>query len=473
MMIYNIGLIGLGTMGSALARNFASHGYKVAVYNRTAEKTDEFIAKYSKSSGQFGGFYDLENFVKNLEKPRKIILMVSAGSAVDQTIEALMPLLEKDDIILDGGNSHFKDTEKRLEKLAAHEVRFLGVGISGGEKGALEGPSIMPGGSEDAWKECQPMLEKIAARDFSDRPCVAYMGAGGAGHYVKMVHNGIEYGIMQLIAEAYGLMKSIGKNPIGLSNLEIAKVFEKWNQGKLSSYLIEITSKVLQKNDLVDSILDVAGQKGTGIWTSVEALEKGIPVNTILEATFARSISAQKNLRLRLASKFAQQFPRVKEPLKNAGTKLNIDLLEDALLAAIFMTYAQGFSMLNETNLSNRSEIARIWQGGCIIRARMLEKIQGIFQQPGRAQPIENLLETFNKTFDDSDLLINSLEKLVILAIETHQPIPAFSSTLEYFKAMTSAQLTTNLIQGLRDYFGAHGFYRIGEQEISHGDWEE
>jgi 6-phosphogluconate dehydrogenase len=467
----SIGLIGLGTMGSALARNMASKGFSVTVYNRTYEKTKEFLEKYAtESEGKardlemnLFGFEHLDDFVNNLQKPRRIVLMVPAGKPIDEMIDHITPLLEEGDILIDGGNSWYKDTQTRQEKLKHQGIHFIGMGISGGEKGALIGPSMMPGGSPEAWEKCREIFEACAARDFSGKPCVAYMGEGGSGHYVKMVHNGIEYAVMQLISEAYDLMKNVA----GYENDEIAEVFEQWNKGPLQSFLIEIAGAVMRKKEgnvyMIDMILDIAGQKGTGIWTTLEALEQGIPVNTIAEAVFARAISAQKKLRTRLA------LEKKTNDKKTSATEFR-ESLEKALLQATSIAYAQGFALLRSAPFAeslNLAEIARIWQGGCIIRARMLEKIEKSF-----ASRKEYLLEDFKGEETEKGTL-ESLKSVVTRAIEHDRPVPAFSSGLQYYQSMTTNPLNTNMIQALRDYFGAHGFQRKDKEGNFHGNWDE
>ncbi|MEK7544674.1 MAG: NADP-dependent phosphogluconate dehydrogenase [Patescibacteria group bacterium] len=445
----HIGLIGLGTMGASLARNLAHRAYKVAVYNRTFEKTEEFLNKYA-SEGEFQGCETLEDFVKSIQAPRRIILMVQAGAAVDEMLEKLMPLMEKGDSVMDGGNSFYKDTETRQKKFAERGLFFFGVGVSGGEKGALEGPSIMPGGPAEAWKLFQEPLEKIAAHDFEDRPCVAYMGAGGSGHAVKMVHNGIEYGMMQLIGEAYML----GAN---------GEMFAEWSTGKLQGYLIEIAAKIFNKKEILEKILDVAGQKGTGIWTSQEALAHGVPVNTITEAVFARALSAKKNLR--------KHSEKPKALKSSAPFALPKEILESTLELGFLTCYTQGFDLLNEMNFSQKakkSEIARVWQGGCIIRSQMLKMIKIAFEKNEEIHLFEN--EEIQKKIQEN---LPALRELVKTAVEKGIPVTAFGSVVAYIDTLATENLKgISLIQALRDCFGAHTYQRSDKDGTFHTDWE-
>lgn len=442
-MMSEIGIIGLGTMGNALTQNLLNKGFRVSVFNRTSEKTDEFVKKFGVKNLQT--FHKLKQCIENLQRPRKVIIMVSAGKPVDEMIANLKPLLKKGDCIMDGGNSHYKDTERRQNELEKSGIMLLGCGISGGEKGALQGPSIMPGGTQKGWKLFQPILEKIAARDFSGRPCVAYIGEGGAGHFVKMIHNGIEYALMQCISEIYALGAT-------------QKMFEEWKNGKLNGYLIEETANVLSKKDfhghmLIDEILDVAEQKGTGIWTAQESLEEGIAVNTIFEAVAARSLSTWKDLRIKLSKNFRKNL---KSP------KIKKQTLENALFAALLTSFAQGFSLLEKYN---GEQIARIWQGGCIIRSKILKNIQKTFAKNN------------SHLFEDQEiqkLLKNAIPKLRITvqaAIKSQIATPGLGSALSYFDTLTSQKLPVNLIQALRDAFGAHGFEKINQKGIFHTDW--
>lgn len=430
-------------MGSALARNLLNKGFRVSVFNRTWEKTDEFLKKYRSENLQT--FHELEKCIQSLEKPRKVILMVPAGDAVDEMIGKLKPLLGEGDALMDGGNSHYRDTERRQNELRKKGIFMLGCGISGGEKGALEGPSMMPGGPQKAWKLFQEVLEKIAAKDFSGHSCVAYMGEGGAGHYVKMIHNGIEYALMQCISEIYALGAT-------------QKMFEEWENSQLNGYLIEETANVLAKKDalgrtLIDTILDVAGQKGTGIWTVQESLEQGTMVNTIFEAVAARSLSTWKYLRAKLSKNLNE---------KSKPPKIKKEILENALLAAFLISFAQGFSLLEKYN---RYEISRIWQGGCIIRSKLLKNIQKAF-----AKNISHLFESQ----EIQKLLKNAIPGLRITlqtAIKSQIATPCLFSALAYFDTLTSKNLPINLIQALRDAFGAHGYRKINQKGIFYTDW--
>lgn len=430
-------------MGNALARNLLNKEFRVSVFNRTQEKTDEFLKKYRSENLQT--FHELEKCIQSLKKPRKVILMVPAGDAVDEMIGKLKPLLGKGDALMDGGNSHYRDTERRQNELQKKGIFMLGCGISGGEKGALEGPSMMPGGSKQAWKLFQEVLEKIAAKDFSGHHCVAYMGEGGAGHYVKMIHNGIEYALLQCISEIYALGTT-------------QKMFEKWGSGPFGGYLMEETANVLAKKDalgnaLIDQILDVAGQKGTGIWTVQESLEQGTMVNTIFEAVAIRSLSTLKDLRMKLSKNFNKNS---KPP------KIKKEILKNALLAASLISFAQGFSLLEKFN---RVQIAQIWQGGCIIRSKLLKNIQKAF-----AKNISHLFENQ----EIQKLLKNAVPALQITlqtAIKSQITTPGLASALAYFETLTSKKLPINLIQALRDAFGAHGYQKINQKGIFHTNW--
>lgn len=469
MKMYNFGLVGLAVMGQNLARNIAHKGFSIAVYNRTASKTEEFVNTFG-HEGEIGGAATAEEFVAMLEKPRKIMLLVKAGAPVDAMIETLLPYLEKDDIIIDGGNSHFSDTRRRFDYLATKGIRFLGVGVSGGEEGALEGPSLMPGGEKATYEEVAPIFTKIAAQ-VSDGPCCSYVGENGAGHYVKMVHNGIEYGDMQLICEAYFLMKEL----LGMSAAEIGDVFEEWNKGLLDSYLMEISAKILKKADpetgepLVEMILDKAGQKGTGKWTSQDALDLGVPIPTIVEAVFARGMSSYKEERIKAASLL--KGPRVQFSGDKKGF---IDAIYSALYASKICSYAQGFALIRAAASEygwqiNYGDTALLWRGGCIIRAVFLEDIKKAFV----ANPdLTNLLldPFFMKAINEHQ---EKWREVLIEGIRYGIPMPAFSASLNYFDSYRREFLPANLIQGQRDFFGAHTYERIDKEGVFHAEWEE
>jgi len=463
----DIGLIGLAVMGQNLVLNMERHGFRVAVYNRTAERTREFMAERAAGKKIQPG-YTVEEFVNLLKRPRKIMLMVQAGKPVDEVIARLKPHLEPGDLMIDGGNSFFQDTERRSQELAADGIQFMGVGISGGEEGALWGPSIMPGGGREAYALVEPIFTAIAARVDGD-PCVTYIGPRGAGHYVKMVHNGIEYADMQLIAEAYDLLR----RGLGLTAGELHQVFARWNEGVLSSYLIEITADIFTRTDeetgrpLVDLILDQAGQKGTGRWTSQNALELGVPTPTINAAVEARIISAYKAERERAAGVLAGPQARYQ-----GDQEAFIDAVGDALYAAKICSYAQGFALLRAASREydyglNYSEIARIWRGGCIIRARFLDDVCVAYA--GDPDLPNLLLAPF---FRDAVASRQAGWRHVVrTAVELGVPTPAMSASLAYFDAYRSARLPANLIQAQRDYFGAHTYRRVDREGIFHTEW--
>ncbi|MCQ8106055.1 decarboxylating NADP(+)-dependent phosphogluconate dehydrogenase [Methylomonas sp. SURF-2] len=464
----NIGLIGLAVMGQNLVLNMNDHGFKVAVYNRTTSKVDEFLEGPAQGS-QVVGTYSLRELVDSLETPRKVMLMVKAGSVVDQYIEDLLPLLSPGDIIIDGGNSLFTDTDRRTAYLTEKGLLYIGTGVSGGEEGARHGPSIMPGGNKAAWPTVKPIFQAISAHVDGD-PCCEWVGDNGAGHYVKMVHNGIEYGDMQLICEAYQLLSE----GLGLSTDEMQAIFAEWNQGELSSYLIEITANILAyKEDngqpLLHSILDTAGQKGTGKWTGINALDLGIPLTLIGESVFARCLSAQKDERVRAAKvlpKPAASFSGDKPAM--------IEAIRQALYASKIISYAQGFRLMREAAKEykvslNYGDIALMWRGGCIIRSQFLNDIK---QAYSKNPDLENLLL--------ADFFIDAMKqaeagwrRAVILGIQLGIPTPAFSSALAYFDGYRSERLPANLLQAQRDYFGAHSYERIDKPrgEFFHTDW--
>jgi len=462
-----IGVIGLAVMGKNLALNIESRGYSVAVYNRSREKTDEFLQEAKGKN--VVGTYSIEEFVNALEKPRKILLMVKAGAATDATIEQLKPHLEKGDIVIDGGNTYFKDTQRRNKELAELGIHFIGTGVSGGEEGALKGPSIMPGGQKEAHELVRPIFEAIAAK-VDGEPCTTYIGPDGAGHYVKMVHNGIEYGDMQLIAEAYFLLKHV----LGLNAQELHEVFAEWNKGELDSYLIEITADIFTKIDeetgkpLVDVILDKAGQKGTGKWTSQNALDLGVPLPIITESVFARFISAMKEERMKASKLLAG--PAVK-PYE--GDRVHfIEAVRRALYMSKICSYAQGFAQMKaaseEYNWNLQyGNIAMIFRGGCIIRAQFLQKIKEAYD---RDPALPNLL--LDPYFKDIvENYQQSLREIVATAAMRGIPVPAFASALAYYDSYRMETLPANLIQAQRDYFGAHTYERIDKEGIFHTEW--
>ena len=465
----DIGLIGLAVMGQNLVLNMNDHGYKVAVFNRTIAKVDAFLKGPAKGT-EVVGTHSLKEFVFALERPRKVMLMIRAGSSVDEMIEEVLPFLEKGDIIIDGGNSHFPDSERRFKDLKEKGILFIGTGISGGEEGARHGPSIMPGGNPDAWPEVKPIFQDIAAKSEEGEPCCDWVGEGGAGHYVKMVHNGIEYGDMQIICEAYELLSS----KLGMGTEELSKTFNEWNQGELNSYLIEITSQIFAFKDedgtpLVEKVLDVAGQKGTGKWTGISALDMGMPVTLIGEAVFARCLSALKDQRVEMSQHF-------KGPSKefSGDKKKMISDIKDALYASKIISYVQGFMLMRgaagefKWNL-NYGSIALMWRGGCIIRSRFLGEIK----------------KAFDKTKDLESLLLDDFFKKEILkaeegwrcvvshAAEFGVPAPCFSTSLSFFDGYRSSRLPANLLQAQRDFFGAHTYERVDQPRgtFFHTNW--
>jgi 6-phosphogluconate dehydrogenase len=463
-----IGVVGLAVMGRNLALNIESRGHAVSVFNRSREKTDELIAEFP--DRKLVPAFTLEAFVESLEKPRRILLMVKAGEATDATIAALKPLLDKGDILIDGGNTHFTDTIRRNQELAKAELHFIGTGVSGGEEGALHGPSIMPGGPRDAYELVAPILTEIAAKAPDGAPCVAYMGPDGAGHFVKMVHNGIEYGDMQLIAESYAVLKSV----LGLSNEELGKVYTEWNQGELDSYLIEITSKIFGKKDeetgkyLVDVILDRAAQKGTGKWTSQNALDLGVPLPLITESVFARVLSSLKTERV--AASQVLTGPAAK-PF--AGDRAAfIEAVRRALYLSKVISYAQGFAQLRAASDEYKWDlqygtIAKIFRAGCIIRARFLQKITDAYAHDAKLANL--LLDPYFR-----DVAANyqaALREVVTAAVSAGVPVPAFSSAIAYFDGYRSETVPANLVQAQRDFFGAHTFERVDRPGSFHADW--
>ncbi|WP_025948594.1 NADP-dependent phosphogluconate dehydrogenase [Geobacillus thermocatenulatus] len=462
-----IGVIGLAVMGKNLALNIESKGYSVAVYNRSREKTDEFLQEAKGKN--IVGTYSIEEFVNALEKPRKILLMVKAGAPTDATIEQLKPHLEKGDIVIDGGNTYFKDTQRRNEELAKLGIHFIGTGVSGGEEGALKGPSIMPGGQKEAHELVRPIFEAIAAK-VDGQPCTTYIGPDGAGHYVKMVHNGIEYGDMQLIAEAYFLLKHV----LGMDAAELHEVFADWNKGELNSYLIEITADIFTKIDeetgkpLVDVILDKAGQKGTGKWTSQNALDLGVPLPIITESVFARFISAMKDERVKASKVLAG--PAVKPFEGDRGHF--IEAVRRALYMSKICSYAQGFAQMKAASEEyswnlRYGDIAMIFRGGCIIRAQFLQKIKEAYD---RDPALSNLL--LDPYFQDIvERYQDALREIVATAAMRGIPVPGFASALAYYDSYRTAVLPANLIQAQRDYFGAHTYERVDKEGIFHTEW--
>jgi len=465
----DIGLIGLAVMGENLVLNMESKGFQVAVYNRTTSKVDAFVS--GRGAGKkIIGCHDLAALAAALSKPRKAMIMVKAGSAVDETIEQLLAVFEKGDVIIDGGNSNYQDTMRRTAYVESKGLLYIGTGVSGGEEGALTGPSIMPGGSPAAWPLVKPILQAIAAKVESGVPCCDWVGENGAGHFVKMVHNGIEYGDMQLICETYDIMKNI----MGLSCEKMGDVFDDWNKGELGSYLIEITRDILRYKDedgspLVEKILDTAGQKGTGKWTGIAALEFGVPLTLIGEAVFGRCLSAAKDERVKASRDFSGP-----QPAFTGDKKAFIDDLRKALYAAKVVSYAQGYLLMREAakeykwNLNNGG-IALMWRGGCIIRSVFLGKIKEAFDKnPG----LENLLldPFFTAVIKDAQ---DSWRRVVAAAVTNGIPTPALSSALAYFDGYRSERLPANLLQAQRDYFGAHTYERLDRKrgEFFHTNW--
>ncbi|MEC1903035.1 NADP-dependent phosphogluconate dehydrogenase [Bacillus atrophaeus] len=462
-----IGVIGLAVMGKNLALNIESRGFSVSVYNRSSSKTEEFLQEAQGKN--VVGTYSIEEFVQSLEAPRKILLMVKAGAATDATIQSLLPHLEKDDILIDGGNTYYKDTQRRNKELAESGIHFIGTGVSGGEEGALKGPSIMPGGQKEAHELVKPILEAIAAK-VDGEACTTYIGPDGAGHYVKMVHNGIEYGDMQLISESYFILKQV----LGLSAEELHEVFAEWNKGELDSYLIEITADIFTKKDeetgkpLVDVILDKAGQKGTGKWTSQSALDLGVPLPIITESVFARFISAMKAERVKASGLLAG--PEAKPVTENKAEL--IEAVRKALFMSKICSYAQGFAQMkaasDEYNWDLKyGEIAMIFRGGCIIRAAFLQQIKEAYD---REPELDNLLlDNYFKNIVES--YQGALRQVISLAVSQGVPVPSFSSALAYYDSYRTAVLPANLIQAQRDYFGAHTYERTDKEGVFHTEW--
>ncbi|MDR1517876.1 MAG: decarboxylating NADP(+)-dependent phosphogluconate dehydrogenase [Dysgonamonadaceae bacterium] len=465
----DIGLIGLAVMGENLVLNMESKGYTVGVFNRTVEKVDAFVNGRGKGKN-FIGAHSLKELVDSLQRPRKVMMLVKAGNPVDDFIEQLIPLLEAGDIIIDGGNSHFPDTIRRAKYLESKGLLYIGTGVSGGEEGALKGPSIMPGGSPAAWQYVKEIFQSISAKVDGGTPCCDWVGENGAGHFVKMVHNGIEYGDMQIINEAYQLMKDL----LGMGAFEQHEVFKKWNARKLNSYLIEITRDILAFKDtdgspLVEHILDTAGQKGTGKWTAVTALNMGIPLTLIGESVFSRCLSAQKELRVKASRVISGTKPQFK-----GDKKQFIADLEQAVYAAKIISYAQGYDLMMEAAKEykwklNYGGIASLWRGGCIIRSVFLNDIEKAFASNPK---LENLL--FDPFFKNSvETAQEGCRRVCAAALENGIPVPALTSALCYFDGFRSERLPANLLQAQRDYFGAHQYERTDKPrgEFFHTDW--
>lgn len=466
----DIALIGLAVMGQNLVLNMNDRGFQVAVYNRTPSKVTDFLEGPARGT-RVAGATSLEELVGLLNRPRRIMFMVRAGTAVDELIEKLLPLLDDGDILIDGGNSHFQDTERRVAALRQRGIHFLGMGVSGGEEGARHGPSLMPGGSPEAWPAVQDLFQAIAARVSDGSPCCDWMGDGGAGHFVKMVHNGIEYGDMQLIAEAYDLMRNLA----GMAPDAIGKVFQGWNQGPLKSYLVEITAEILHRRDadgsfLIDAILDAAGQKGTGKWTAINALELGTPLTLIAEAVWARSLSALHEER--------QHASRLLQGPKPGGPGVSVDeFLEDlqkALYASKILSYAQGYMLLRSADREfnwnlNLGGIALVWRAGCIIRSAFLDRIHAAFT---RQADLENLLVDSDFR-EEVGAAQGAWRRTVGRAVQAGIPVPAMASGLAFYDGYRRERLPANLIQAQRDYFGAHTYERVDRPRgrFFHTDW--
>ncbi len=469
MKRYDIGLIGLAVMGENLVLNMESKGFSVAVYNRTVEKVERFLE--GRAAGKnIGGAFTLGELVDKLKKPRKVMMMVKAGSAVDTIIDHLIPLLEKGDIIIDGGNSNFNDSIRRTAKVEEKGLLYIGTGVSGGEEGALKGPSIMPGGSNAAWPFVKEIFQAVSAKVEDGSPCCEWVGENGAGHYVKMVHNGIEYGDMQLICETYQMMKVL----LGMNADEMHEVFANWNKGELDSYLIEITRDILEYKDtdgepLVEKILDTAGQKGTGKWTGISALEEGVPLTLIAEAVFARCLSAMKDERVK-ASKILTGPEVSFDGDKNAF----IEDLHNALYLAKIVSYAQGYTLMRAAAKShgwnlNYGGIALMWRGGCIIRSAFLGKIKAAFDSNPMLDNV--LLDPFFK--EKADKCHLSLRRIVAAAAMNGISIPSLSAALSYYDGYRTERLPANLLQAQRDYFGAHTYERVDDERgnFHHTNW--
>ncbi len=464
----DIGLIGLAVMGENLVLNMESKGYTVAVYNRTTEKVDRFVGGRGKGK-KFIAAHSVEELCRAIERPRKVMMLVKAGPAVDQLIEQLIPCLEPGDVIIDGGNTHFPDTIRRTRYVESKGLLYIGTGVSGGEEGALNGPSMMPGGSKAAWELVKPIFQSICARA-DGMPCCDWVGEDGAGHFVKMVHNGIEYGDMQLICETYQIMRDL----LGMSNAEMHEVFREWNQGELDSYLIEITRDILAYRDAsgaytLDTILDAAGQKGTGKWTATAALDEGVPLTLITEAVFARSLSAMKDERVAAASELTGPTPTF-----TGDRAAFVSDLRDALYAAKIVSYAQGYALMREAARTygwqlNNGGIALMWRGGCIIRSAFLGKIKEAFD---RRPDLTNLL--LDPFFKEKVLAAQAgWRRVVAAAVANGIPVPSMGAALSYFDGYRTERLPANLLQAQRDFFGAHTYERTDQPrgEFFHTNW--
>lgn len=468
-MEFDIGVIGLAVMGQNLILNMNDHGFKVLAHNRSVRKIDDFLAGPAANTN-IRGAYSLQELVDQLKKPRRIMLMVRAGDVVDQFIEQLIPLLEEGDIVIDGGNSNFPDTSRRVEQLKTQGLHYIGTGVSGGEEGARFGPSIMPGGDAVAWPHVKPIFQAISAKTLNNEPCCDWVGEGGAGHFVKMVHNGIEYGDMQLIGEVYHFMKSA----LAISHEEMSKLFAEWNQTELESYLVEITADILAEKDedgspLVEIILDAAGQKGTGKWTGINALDLGTPLTLITESVFARCLSSLKEQRVAAQAHFDRSIPAIE-----GEASVWVDDLRQALLAAKIISYAQGFMLMRQASAEhawelNVGNVALMWRGGCIIRSAFLDNIRNAYSK----QPDLDFLgsDAWFKSILESCL--PAWRRVVAKSIEIGLPMPCMASALTFFDGYTTAQLPANLIQAQRDYFGAHTYERIDRPrgEMFHTNW--
>jgi 6-phosphogluconate dehydrogenase len=467
-MAQSFGLIGLAVMGENLALNVERNGFPITVYNRSPEKTNTFMAERAKGKNVVAA-YSLEEFVQSLERPRRILVMVKAGAPVDAVIEQLKPLLDQDDMIIDGGNSLYEDTERRVKDLESTGLQFIGMGVSGGEEGALNGPSLMPGGTRAAYEAIEPIVTKIAAQ-VDDGPCVTYIGPGGSGHYVKMVHNGIEYGDMQLIAEAYDLLR----NTLGLDHNQLQEVFAEWNTtDELNSFLIEITANIFKKLDpntgmpLVDVIMDAAGQKGTGRWTVVSALELGVSIPTITAAVNARIMSSYKKERVEASKQLTGPTGKY-----DGDTQSFINKIRDALYCSKICSYAQGMALIGKASQEfnygiDLGETARIWKGGCIIRAGFLGKIKHAYDENPQLANLLLAPEFIQTILDRQD----AWREVLAVAAKLGVPVPAFSASLDYFDSYRRDRLPQNLTQAQRDYFGAHTYERTDQPGVFHADW--
>ncbi len=465
----NIGMIGLAVMGENLTLNIESKGYTIAAYDIDLARTDNFIKGRAKNK-QIIGTKSLEEFVSNIESPRIIMMMIKAGSPIDSVIESLLPLLDKGDIIIDGGNSYYKDTIRRTNYVESKELYFIGSGVSGGEEGALNGPSLMPGGSSEAWKKVKDIFVNISAKTSNNEACVDWIGKNGAGHFVKMVHNGIEYGDIQLITEVYHIMRE----NLNMGAYEIGEVFDTWNKGKLDSYLIDITAKILKYKDvdgspLIDKILDTAGQKGTGKWTAVDSLIEGVPLSIITESVYARFLSSIKEERV-----YASKLYNKKLTKFTGNKKEYINQLENALYTSKIMSYSQGFALLRQASKEyewnlNYGSIALLWRGGCIIRSIFLDDIKNAFTKD---PSIPNLMidDVFKSELSNN---ISDLRTVVANAVLSGVPVPALSASISYFDGYTTEKLPANLLQAQRDFFGAHTYERLDKPrgEFFHTNW--